>query len=171
MSSEFLKTIFQKVDKDANEYITVEELHQALSNGSWTPFNPETVRLMVGMFDTDRSGTIKFEEFSSLWKYITDWQTTFRTYDRDNSGSIDRHELKMALSSFGYRLTDQFYESLVKRFGRSEGDSVAFDDFIQCACTIQKMTNKFQAYDINRTGGIDIEYEPFLTLVFSFRNM
>lgn len=54
-----------------------------------------------GMFDKDNSGTINFQEFSSLWKYVTDWQNTFRSYDRDNSGSIDRNELKHALTSFG----------------------------------------------------------------------
>lgn len=47
-----------------------------------------------GMFDRDRSGTINFQEFGSLWKYVNDWQTTFRSYDRDNSGSIDKNELK-----------------------------------------------------------------------------
>ena len=69
--------------------------------GTWQPFNPETIRLMIGMFDRDSSGTINFQEFSSLWKYVTDWQNTFRGYDRDNSGSIDRNELKTALTSFG----------------------------------------------------------------------
>ena len=53
------------------------------------------------MFDRDQSGTINFQEFGSLWKYIQDWQTTFRSYDRDNSGSIDQRELQTALTSFG----------------------------------------------------------------------
>ena len=64
------------------------------NQGSWTPFNPETVRLMIGMFDRDRTGTINFQEFGALWKYVNDWQTTFKSYDRDNSGSIDKNELK-----------------------------------------------------------------------------
>lgn len=46
------------------------------------------------MFDRDNSGTINFQEFGSLWKYIADWQKTFRTYDRDNSGTIDKNELQ-----------------------------------------------------------------------------
>jgi len=49
---------------------------------------------MIGMFDRDRSGTINFQEFGALWKYVQDWQTTFKSYDRDNSGSIDKNELK-----------------------------------------------------------------------------
>ena len=160
------------------------------SAGSWTAFNPETVRLMVGkslicdrrctlvthlpslpgMFDRDRSGTINFQEFGSLWKYVNDWQTTFRSYDRDNSGSIDKNELKTgenywypflpittdsravglsvitaflvfhsitAMTSFGYRLSDRFYDLLIRKFDRTGSGTVAFDDFIQCCVVIQ----------------------------------
>jgi Ca2+-binding EF-hand superfamily protein len=57
---------------------------------------------VTGMFDRDNNGTINFQEFSSLWKYITDWQNTFRNYDRDNSGNIDKNELKTGT-------TRQFY--------------------------------------------------------------
>lgn len=49
---------------------------------------------MIGMFDRDRTGTINFQEFGALWKYVNDWQATFKSYDRDNSGSIDKNELK-----------------------------------------------------------------------------
>jgi len=56
---------------------------------------------MIGMFDRDNSSTISFDEFVSLWKYIDDWQRCFRSFDKDNSGSIDRNELKTALTTFG----------------------------------------------------------------------
>jgi hypothetical protein len=36
------------LDKDRSGSITASELQTALSNGTWTPFNPETVRLMMG---------------------------------------------------------------------------------------------------------------------------
>jgi len=162
--------IFQSVDKDKSGQISVNELQQALSNGTWTPFNPETVRLMIGMFDRDNSGTINFQEFMALWKYVTDWQNCFRGYDRDNSGSIDRNELKTALTSFGYRLSDKFYDILIRKFDRQGRGTVAFDDFVQCAVVLQTLTSSFQAYDTNRSGWIQISYEQFLTLVFSLRS-
>ncbi|XP_020625427.1 programmed cell death protein 6-like [Orbicella faveolata] len=133
----FLWNVFQRVDKDRSGAISTDELQQALSNGTWTPFNPETVRQMIGMFDRDNNGTINFHEFAALWKYITDWQNTFRTYDKDNSGHIDKNELKTALTSFGYRLSDRFYEILIKKFDRSGRGVVNFDDFIQCCVVIQ----------------------------------
>jgi programmed cell death protein 6 len=57
--------------------------------------------MMIGIFDRDHSSTIDFEEFVSLWKYVNDWQNCFRSFDKDNSGAIDRNELKQALTSFG----------------------------------------------------------------------
>lgn len=46
------------------------------------------------MFDRDGNGVIDFNEFASLWQYVCDWQETFRSFDLDNSGTIDRNELK-----------------------------------------------------------------------------
>ena len=45
------------------------------------------------MFDQDGNGVIDFNEFMSLWQYVCDWQETFRSFDLDNSGTIDRNEL------------------------------------------------------------------------------
>ena len=51
----FLSNVcFQAVDQDGSGAITVNELQRALMHGDWTPFNEETCRLMIGMFDKDR---------------------------------------------------------------------------------------------------------------------
>ncbi|MGH0155027.1 UNVERIFIED_CONTAM: hypothetical protein FKN15_028489 [Acipenser sinensis] len=105
--------------------------------GTWTPFNPVTVRSIISMFDRDNKGGVNFNEFAGVWKYITDWQNIFRTYDRDNSGLIDKNELKQALTGFGYRLTDQFYDVLIQKFDRQRRGQVAFDDFVQCCIVLQ----------------------------------
>lgn len=42
------------------------ELRAALVNGDFTAFDPQTVSMMIRMFDTDKSGTIGFEEFWSV---------------------------------------------------------------------------------------------------------
>lgn len=98
---QYFSFIFPRVDKDRSGIISDNELQQALSNGTWTPFNPATVRSILGMFDRENKGGVNFNEFTGVWKYITDWQNVFRTYDRDNSGMIDKNELKQALTGFG----------------------------------------------------------------------
>lgn len=50
-----------RVDRDRSGYISADELQSALSNGTWTPFNKETVRLMIGMFDKQNTGTVSFQ--------------------------------------------------------------------------------------------------------------
>jgi len=169
MDQNFLWGVFQKVDTDRSGQISANELGQALSNGTWAPFNPETIRLMIGMFDRDQSGTIGFQEFAALWKYVTDWQQCFRGYDRDNSGSIDRNELKTALQSFGYRLSDQTNEMIVRKYDRQRRGTIVFDDFIQACVMLHTLTGAFKQHDTNQNGWIQLQYEQFLTMVFSLK--
>ncbi|CAB4034650.1 programmed cell death 6 isoform X2 [Paramuricea clavata] len=47
VDKKFLWDIFNKIDTDKNGSISGDELQQALRNGTWTAFNPETIRLMM----------------------------------------------------------------------------------------------------------------------------
>ncbi|BFZ19695.1 hypothetical protein BsWGS_22734 [Bradybaena similaris] len=166
----WLSNVFQSVDRDRSGHISALELQQALGSGAWSQFNPETVRLMIGMFDKDCSGTVSFEEFSFLWKYLMDWQNCFRSIDRDNSGLIDKHELRHALTSFGYNLSEKFYDILVKKYDRHNKSSIAFDDFVQTAVLLQTLTQFFRGQDKDQDGWIDITYDNFLNVIFSLRS-
>lgn len=94
------------------------------------------------MFDKQNRGTVSFEDFGALWKYVTDWQNCFRSFDRDNSGNIDKEELKSALIAFGYRLSDHIVGLLVRKFDRFGKGTILFDDFIQC-CIILYVSSQF----------------------------
>lgn len=112
----FLQRVFQQVDKDRSNAINATELQACLSNGTWEPFNAETIKLMITMFDRSHKGQLNYEEFKQLWKYIEDWRHCFQSFDKDKSGFINKDELKMALSAFGYQLTDSFYDLLLVKF-------------------------------------------------------
>ncbi|KAF7398364.1 hypothetical protein HZH66_006261 [Vespula vulgaris] len=165
VSFDVIDNLIYRVDKDGSGSITADELQQALSNGTWTPFNPETVRLMIGelgMFDKNQTGTVSFEEFGALWKYVTDWQNCFRSFDRDNSGNIDRNELKTALTHFGYRLSEQTIDNLIRKYDRAGRGTIYFDDFIQCCVVLHTLTAAFRQLDTDLDGVITIHYEQFL---------
>lgn len=51
---QYLWDLFQRVDTDRSGSISVHELQTALVNGDWSPFNIETVRMMVNIFDTGK---------------------------------------------------------------------------------------------------------------------
>ncbi|KAH7970558.1 hypothetical protein HPB49_010415 [Dermacentor silvarum] len=163
----YLRQIFYEVDKDRSGRVDGVELQQCLSNGSWKPFNPETVRMMINIFDRSRTGTVSFDEFVSLWKYINDWLRCFQDFDKDRSGSIDRNELRDALTSFGYRLSVETVDLLLRKYDREKKGSINFDDYILCCITLQTITNAFKSYDTDRDGFITISYEDFLKLGLS----
>ncbi|CAD5110743.1 DgyrCDS113 [Dimorphilus gyrociliatus] len=163
-----LSQIFQAVDKDRSGFINAQELQSALSNGTHIPFNEETIKLMISMFDSSRSGQINFENFQRLWAYINQWQQTFRGFDRDNSGFVDQNELAQAFQQFGYRFSQDFIGLLMRKFNRHNG-KMAFDDFIQCCVAVQSLTSTFASKDSQRKGQITVGFEEFLSMIFSVR--
>ncbi|XP_050420322.1 programmed cell death protein 6-like [Adelges cooleyi] len=166
---EFLWDMFQKLDKDKSGTITIGELQVALSNGTWNPFNPETVRLMINMFDKTNKGTITFDDFGALWKYVTDWQNCFRSFDKDSSGHIDKNELRAALQSFGYSLSEVTVTTMVQKFDRIGHGTILFDDFIQCCIMLNNLTTAFRQFDTAQAGVVTLHYEQFVSMVFSIK--
>ncbi|KAK2721915.1 programmed cell death protein 6-like [Artemia franciscana] len=167
VSPDFLTRVFQKVDKDRSGAISAQELQGALSNGTWEPFSSSTVHILLSMFDQNKSGTINFQEFGALWKYISDWQNVFKNFDRDNSGAIDTSELKSALTSFGYRLSDETFRLISQRFSKKNESCIRFDDFIHCCVMMHNVTESFKKYDTDMDGVVTLHYEQFVQLMFS----
>lgn len=98
------------------------------------------------MFDKENRGTVSFQDFGALWKYVTDWQNCFRSFDSDNSGNIDKNELKTALTAFGYRLSDNLVGLLLRKFDRFGRGTILFDDFIQCCIILYVSSIIFTIY-------------------------
>ncbi|KAH8110544.1 EF-hand, partial [Phellopilus nigrolimitatus] len=164
---------YSSVDADGSGSITAQELQQCLINGDWSSFDLDTVKLLMTIFDTDRSGTIGFNEFAGLWKYIKDWQVVFRRFDQDRSGSIDGRELDNALKQFGYNLSPDLmrlllakYES-VTRHAHGPPPGVTFDRFLRACVAIKQLTESFQRLDTQRSGWIQLNYDTFMHTVLS----
>ncbi|ORX88845.1 EF-hand [Basidiobolus meristosporus CBS 931.73] len=122
---------------------------------------------MINLFDRDNNGTINYQEFVGLWRYIEDWQRCFMGFDKDRSGYIDSQELLEALRAFGYNLSPPFVNLLIRKYDRRGKGDVSFDNFIQICVTIRSLTESFRRFDSNGDGWIQINYEQFLELVLS----
>jgi len=154
------------IDSNLWTYVCYRKLVQ-------TEFDLDTVKMLMNIFDTDRSGSIGFVEFSGLWKYIADWQNVFRHFDRDQSGSIEGRELAEALRSFGYNLSppllmlvEQKYASgTTAGFGPPPG--ITFDRFVRACVVVKTLTEAFQRADTNRDGWVQLNYEQFMKIVLS----
>jgi len=164
---------FNAVDSNRSGSIDLNELKTALMNGNWTSFDLDTVKMLMGMFDVDRSGTIDFTEFSGLWKYISDWQNVFRHFDLDHSGSIEGRELADALKSFGYNLTPALLTLVEHKYaseptiGYGPPPGITFDRFVRACVTVKTLTEAFNRADSRRSGWIQLNYDQFMTMVLS----
>lgn len=158
--------LFLQVDKGRTGQLSEEELRRALVNGDYTAFDPHTVKMMIRMFDTDRSGTINFDEFCGLWGFLAAWRGLFDRFDVDKSGSISLREFEDALVAFGYRLSPQFVQLLFGTYARTHsrgrGDDgerervLSFDLFVQACISLKRMTDVFKKYDTDRDGYITL---------------
>ncbi|XP_077975980.1 sorcin-like isoform X2 [Styela clava] len=159
----------QTVDQDRSGRISSNELQTALMNNKMKQFNSETCRLMIGMFDKDSDGLIDMYEFSALWAYIQQWRQCFDSFDTDRSGNIDANELLKALHTFGYRLSHQFCQLIVRLFDRSSVNTIDFDDFIQVSVMLKNLTDKFRQKDTHQKGIVQLGYEEFLVMALDGR--
>ena len=112
---------FTSVDRDRSGQICPLELQQALVNGNMSKFSEDTCKMMISMFDANRSGTIDIQEFQQLFRcgknisgrckkyfvfsFVNQWRAIFVTFDRDRSGSIESAEFSQALAQLGFNLS------------------------------------------------------------------
>ncbi|OAA73106.1 peflin [Cordyceps fumosorosea ARSEF 2679] len=162
-SNATLRPLFHAVDKEGRGYLTEKELSAALVNGDWTAFDIQTVRMMIRMFDADRSGSIGFEEFCGLWSFLGSWRTLFDRFDIDRSGNISLSEFTDALIAFRYRLSPAFVELLFRTYDKRGEGVMSFDLFVQACISLKRMTDVFKKYDDDRDGYITLSFEDFLS--------
>jgi Ca2+-binding EF-hand superfamily protein len=158
-----LLPLFRAVDKDGTGQLSEAELSAALVNGDWSAFDPQTVRMMIRMFDSDRSGAIGFDEFCGLWSFLASWRTLFDRFDIDRSGNISLSEFTDALVAFRYRLSPQFVELLFRTYDKRQEGVMSFDLFVQACISLKRMTDVFKRYDDDRDGYITLSFEDFLS--------
>lgn len=169
-----LYPLFRAANVSHSGSLSEAELGSALVNGDYSSFDPNTVKMMVRMFDRDGDGAILFDEFVSLWRFLAAWRELFDRFDEDRSARISFGEFENALVAFGYRLSPAFVRALFttfeskgrRRLGpahRGGGEGMSFDLFVQACITLKRMTDVFKRYDDDRDGYITISFEEFLT--------
>ncbi|XP_063972924.1 peflin isoform X2 [Diachasmimorpha longicaudata] len=158
---------FKAVDRDGSGKISALELRSALANGQGGSFSDTACKLMIGMFDKEKTGLINLEEFQALYNYINAWLGVFKGFDHDASGSIQETELSAAFTQMGYRFGPDFIKYLIQKSDFNHTESITVDQFIVLCVQIQKFTEAFRVRDTQQTGEITIGFEDFLSVALS----
>uniref|UniRef100_A0A1I8GE46 Calpain-3 n=1 Tax=Macrostomum lignano TaxID=282301 RepID=A0A1I8GE46_9PLAT len=111
----------------------------------------ETCRSMVAMMDADQSGKLGFQEFKTLWSSLRLWKTAFKKFDEDKSGNFNSYELRQALKTVGYRVSNKIFNCLVMRYANRQG-VIEFDDFIVCCVRLKTVFETFSAQEKTADG-------------------
>lgn len=167
-----LRATFERVDTNRLGKISARELSAALINFDNTGFQHSTVKLMIKLFTSPSSSSsgLNFEQFVSLWKYLTAYKKLFAAADVNKSGDISFGEFQRIIDQIGYKLNVDLVLHLFQKFANKElldDGSVAvgklkFDAFIELLVYLRKLTDIFKQYDKDLSGVATIDYLDFL---------
>ncbi|KAL6118428.1 capn1 [Pungitius sinensis] len=126
-------------------------------------FTKESCRSMINLMDTDGSGKLGLSEFHVLWEKIKRYLTIFRQFDLDKSGTMSSYEMRMALDSAGFKLTNTLFQLIILRY--TEADmSVDFDNFVTCLVRLETMFKTFHTLDTDKDGYMSLNFNQWITL-------
>ncbi|XP_026208442.1 calpain-1 catalytic subunit [Anabas testudineus] len=126
-------------------------------------FSQEACRSMVNLMDSDGSGKLGLIEFHVLWEKVKRYLTIFRDYDYDKSGTMSSYEMRMALESAGFKLTNHLFQLIILRY--TEADmSVDFDNFVTCLVRLETMFKTFKTLDTDGDGEIQLNFFQWISL-------
>jgi Ca2+-binding EF-hand superfamily protein len=172
-----LKSVFNKVDTNHSGKISSKELSLALLNFDHTRFQDSTISLMIKLFsgsNSSSSGSLKsltFEQFVSLWKYLSAYKKLFIAADSNKSGDISFGEFQKVLEQIGYKLNIDLVLHLFQKFAQKASDDgyddgsvgkLKFDAFIELLVYLRKLTDIFKKYDKDLSGVATINFLDFL---------
>ncbi|CAD5120817.1 DgyrCDS9375 [Dimorphilus gyrociliatus] len=107
-------------------------------------FDTEICKSLIALKDTDSNWTLNINEFQELWVLLDNWKTNFDKFDIDKSDYFDNYELREALQSSGYCLSNRVYEDIVKKFADEKG-RIYFSSYAHCLIKLQIAFECFEA--------------------------
>ncbi|NXL68192.1 CAN1 protein, partial [Chordeiles acutipennis] len=73
-----------------------------------------------------------------IWGGFVAFQTIFRKFDLDKSGSMSAYEMRMALEAAGYKLNKKLHELIITRYAEPDL-AIDFDNFVCCLVRLETM--------------------------------
>ncbi|KAM6986007.1 calpain-1 catalytic subunit [Aplochiton taeniatus] len=126
-------------------------------------FGKEACRCMITLMDTTGSGTLSLTEFHVLWEKIKRYLVVFRKFDLDKSGTMSSYEMRMALESAGFKLTNQLFQLIILRYAKPDLD-IDFDNFVNCLIRLETMFKTFKEMDTDADGVASFSFFQWISL-------
>ncbi|ELK32021.1 Calpain-12 [Myotis davidii] len=136
-----LKLLFQELAGEEEE-LSAPQLQTLLSIAleparahSWTTgeIGLRTCEQLLQCFGHGRS--LALHDFQQVWGHLREWQAIFDKFDQDTSGTMNSHELRLALNAAGFHLNNQLTQALTSRY-RDSRLRVDLERFVSCVAQL-----------------------------------
>uniref|UniRef100_A0AAR2JQC6 Calpain-1 catalytic subunit n=1 Tax=Pygocentrus nattereri TaxID=42514 RepID=A0AAR2JQC6_PYGNA len=104
-------------------------------------FQKEACRSMINLMDVSFS-------FSSL---------KHKKFDLDKSGTMSSYEMRLALESAGFKLTNHLFQLIILRYAKPDLN-VDFDSFVTCLIRLESMFKTFKIMDTDADGVVSFSF-------------
>ncbi|XP_038693995.1 sorcin-like isoform X1 [Tripterygium wilfordii] len=155
-----LREWFDRVDSERTGSITAAQLQNALAVGNLN-FSISVVQQMIRMYDFDRNGTMSFDEFVALNKFLLKVQQAFADLERGRNYLLpdDVHE---ALVKIGFSLDSPAFYTVCESFDQKKNGRFRLDDFISLCIFLQSARNLFNSFDTAKQGRVTLDLNQFV---------
>ncbi|EOY26108.1 Calcium-dependent protein kinase 23 isoform 6 [Theobroma cacao] len=160
-----LREWFGRVDSEKTGSITATQLKSAFAIGN-LDFPLSVVQQMIRMYDFDRNGTMSFEEFLALNKFLI--KQAFSDLER-NRGFLATDDVYEALNKIGFSLDTPAFYAACESFDQKKNGRLQLDDFISLCIFLQSARNLFNAFDTAKQGRVTLDLNQFVYCAASCR--
>ncbi|OVA00603.1 EF-hand domain [Macleaya cordata] len=155
-----LREWFERVDSDNTGSITAPQLKVAFAVGN-LEFSISVVQQMIRMYDFDRNGTMSFEEFVALNKFLIKVQQAFSDLERGR-GFLGTDDVYEALMKVGFSLDSPAFYTVCESFDKNKSGRFRLDDFISLSIFLQSARNLFNSFDTAKQGRVTLDLNQFV---------
>ncbi|XP_051134689.1 uncharacterized protein LOC127253912 isoform X2 [Andrographis paniculata] len=155
-----LKDWFDRVDSQKTGNITAPQLKGAFAVGN-LHFPISVVQQMIRMYDFDRNGTMGFEEFLELNKFLLKVQQAFSGLERGR-GFLNPDEVYEGLLKIGFSLDSPAFYTVCESFDQTRSGQLKLDDFISLCIFVQSARNLFNSFDTSKQGRVTLDFNQFI---------
>ncbi|KAH0978128.1 hypothetical protein GBA52_027847 [Prunus armeniaca] len=160
-NSTVLREWFARVDSANTGSITAPQLKNALAVGN-LDFPISVVQQMIRMYDFDRNGTMSFEEFVALNKFLLKQLSNFVGLFYRGRGYIVPDDVHEALVKIDFSLDSPAFYTVCESFDKKKKGMFRLDDFISLCIFLQSARNLFNSFDTAKQGRVSLDLNQFV---------
>ncbi|XP_050235160.1 uncharacterized protein LOC126683342 [Mercurialis annua] len=155
-----LKEWFERVDSEKTGSITAAQLKSGLAVGN-LQFPISIVQQMIRMYDFDRNGTMSFEEFVALNKFLLKVHHVFSDLERSR-GHLLPDDVYEGVAKMGFSLDSPAFYTVCESFDQKKNGIFRLDDFISLCIFLQSARNLFNSFDTTKQGRVTLDLNQFV---------